>query len=219
MRHFLGTFTAFAFLIVLSGTPAQADTVYYEFDGTIANPFELPGDPNTNNDCSGYFGSGFENCRIAFGETDISPVIIKFDMDDEEDTEINSELFPSVTGDEWEASDTTDNFSEGTWTYTLGDDDPDVRFWAAKSGPGFVLFWDVDADDKTSLCDGTENSLACLMAANPVTTGTWATLDGKGLSHLTFYDSAPSPVPVPAAFWLFGTALIGFIGVSRRTKV
>ena len=29
----------------------------------------------------------------------------------------------------------------------------------------------------------------------------------------------PSPVPVPAAVWLFGTALIGFIGVSRRTKV
>ena len=28
-----------------------------------------------------------------------------------------------------------------------------------------------------------------------------------------------SPVPVPAAFWLFGTALIGFIGFSRRTKV
>ncbi len=28
-----------------------------------------------------------------------------------------------------------------------------------------------------------------------------------------------SVVPVPAAFWLFGTALIGFIGISRRTKV
>jgi hypothetical protein len=26
-------------------------------------------------------------------------------------------------------------------------------------------------------------------------------------------------VPVPAAFWLFGTALIGFIGISRRRKV
>jgi hypothetical protein len=26
-------------------------------------------------------------------------------------------------------------------------------------------------------------------------------------------------VPVPAAVWLFGTALIGFIGMSRRTKV
>ena len=31
-------------------------------------------------------------------------------------------------------------------------------------------------------------------------------------------DPIPA-VPVPAAFWLFGTALIGFIGFSRRTKV
>jgi hypothetical protein len=28
-----------------------------------------------------------------------------------------------------------------------------------------------------------------------------------------------SAVPVPAAFWLFGTALIGFVGMSRRRKV
>ena len=31
--------------------------------------------------------------------------------------------------------------------------------------------------------------------------------------------SAVSPVPVPAAVWLFGTALVGFIGLSRRRKV
>jgi len=28
-----------------------------------------------------------------------------------------------------------------------------------------------------------------------------------------------NPVPVPAAFWLFGSALLGFIGFSRRTSV
>ena len=32
-------------------------------------------------------------------------------------------------------------------------------------------------------------------------------------------DDQPPAVPVPAAFWLFGTALIGFIGMSRRTNV
>ena len=36
---------------------------------------------------------------------------------------------------------------------------------------------------------------------------------------LTSSTTPPSAVPVPAAFWLFGTALIGFIGISRRTKV
>jgi len=28
-----------------------------------------------------------------------------------------------------------------------------------------------------------------------------------------------SPIPIPAAIWLFGTALIGFVGMSRRKKV
>ena len=32
------------------------------------------------------------------------------------------------------------------------------------------------------------------------------------------FSSVPA-VPVPAAVWLFGTALIGFVGFSRRTKV
>jgi hypothetical protein len=40
---------------------------------------------------------------------------------------------------------------------------------------------------------------------------------GAGLSHYTEFNI--SPIPVPAAMWLFGTALIGFIGISRRTKV
>jgi hypothetical protein len=30
---------------------------------------------------------------------------------------------------------------------------------------------------------------------------------------------AAVPVPIPAAFWMFGTALIGFVAMSRRTKV
>lgn len=40
---------------------------------------------------------------------------------------------------------------------------------------------------------------------------------GGGLSHYTEFGA--SPVPVPSAVWLFGTALIGFVGISRRTRV
>lgn len=36
--------------------------------------------------------------------------------------------------------------------------------------------------------------------------------------ELTIGSTVP-PVPVPAAVWLFGTALIGFIGFSRRRKI
>ena len=35
----------------------------------------------------------------------------------------------------------------------------------------------------------------------------------------TFAVATLSPVPVPAAVWLFGTALIGFVGMSRRRKI
>jgi len=43
--------------------------------------------------------------------------------------------------------------------------------------------------------------------------------DGRGsISHVAIYGDV-SPIPVPAAFWLFGTALIGFIGYSRRRSV
>jgi hypothetical protein len=51
--------------------------------------------------------------------------------------------------------------------------------------------------------------------------GSWTTsaLGDKNLSHFSIYTSGISPVPVPAAIWLFGTALIGFIGMSRRTKI
>jgi hypothetical protein len=44
--------------------------------------------------------------------------------------------------------------------------------------------------------------------------------NGEGqISHVAIYTGSTSAVPVPATIWLFGTALIGFIGVSRRTKI
>jgi hypothetical protein len=47
--------------------------------------------------------------------------------------------------------------------------------------------------------------------------GNFANAPFSGASD-TFAVS-PSPVPVPATVWLFGTALIGFVGMSRRRKV
>ena len=41
----------------------------------------------------------------------------------------------------------------------------------------------------------------------------------RSVIHYDLKLASISAVPVPAAFWLFGTALIGFIGFSRRTLV
>jgi len=40
-----------------------------------------------------------------------------------------------------------------------------------------------------------------------------------GNNDYAFAAITVSAVPVPAAIWLFGTALIGFVGMSRRTKI
>jgi len=52
------------------------------------------------------------------------------------------------------------------------------------------------------------------------TTGNTVGADIDALGAITSAPPVDIPaVPVPAAFWLFGTALVGFIGISRRRKV
>lgn len=41
---------------------------------------------------------------------------------------------------------------------------------------------------------------------------------GLGVASFVSYDLGAIPVPVPAAVWLFGSALLGFVGISRRRK-
>ena len=54
--------------------------------------------------------------------------------------------------------------------------------------------------------------------------GTWANLgadillyNGDERTYATFTVSQP-PIPVPAAAWLFGTGMVGLIGITRRRK-
>lgn len=46
-----------------------------------------------------------------------------------------------------------------------------------------------------------------------------ASTPGDYVRVLTAFSPGAPAVPVPAAIWLFGTALIGFVGMSRRRKV
>ena len=49
---------------------------------------------------------------------------------------------------------------------------------------------------------------------------TWQSSGGISIDNLTYNDGGqiPSAVPVPAAVWLFGTAIAGFAGFSRFKK-
>ena len=57
-----------------------------------------------------------------------------------------------------------------------------------------------------------------------VTSGTWQFVNafgtGGGYSHANLYSTetpfVPDPIPVPAAAWLFGSALLGLAGIKRR---
>ena len=40
-----------------------------------------------------------------------------------------------------------------------------------------------------------------------------------GIDNYTVTTRPLPEVPVPAAFWLFGTALVGFVGISRRRRI
>lgn len=213
----------FALLLVMpvTGNAATVDLVTAILDG---------------NDCSGYFGTGFESCEI-FQAADgtsvqMSPVIAKLDAEDPDDNEFNTDEFPTISEDASEFAGTDLSGSSGTWSYTPGAGDPAIRFWAAKGGPDFKLFWGVDSSETTATCNDTNTgsvnfNVACLEKAvtqDQLAAGqfTWSTPNGESISHLTFYDSEnPSPVPIPAAVWLFGTALLSLFGVGsyRRRRI
>lgn len=150
----------------------------------------------SGHDCPGVFGSPFEACIV-----NGSPVIAKFEFDDDgdvEDFEINDGDFPSVSGSEF--SFVTTGTGTGSWTYSPGTGDPAITFFSAMGGSSFNLFSH----------DGTNSD-------------SWLTpLNGggrqSGTSHVTFYDSfGGGNVPEPNSIALALLAL-GSLGATARVR-
>lgn len=85
--------------------------------------------------------------------------------------------------------------------------------------------WDVWSTIYVALKQG--NGFGLFLFTNAVNSGTWLTPNGRsggvgtGLSHYIAFGGElkpPSAVPVPAAVWLFGSALAGLFGVRRQKQ-
>ena len=154
------------------------------------------------NDCSGVFGQGFANCKIPANiDPNQTPIIIKFDFDPQtpETIEINSALFPTIDGSEFDFSGTG---SSGTWTYTPGAGDPLINYFVAKGGNFFNLFSNL----------GDPNSDDWITPTNPNNNQPF------GLSHLSFYDTNGGIVPEPTTLLLLGAGLFAAGFARRRGK-
>lgn len=185
---------AVAVLVAVAPRPAHAIALYLQtqfYDG---------------NACAGVFGHGFSNCRV--GPAPGSPSIIKFDGNlGVDEISVN---YPSIDGGEFAFGNAVPGNVSGTWTYAPDDlADPLVRFWSAKAGNGFYLFYYTPA----------MAPVGDLSDAVAVNGGEWWTPEGKDLSNLVFYDSGEFPpvVPEPATLVLLSLALAG-LGVSARRR-
>jgi hypothetical protein len=174
----------------------------------------------SGSDCAGGFGTPFDNCDVGYPlGLEISPIIAKYDLE-EADWSVQDTLFPSIDGSEFDGDFLSGDDSTGSWDYTPGADDPEVRYWVAKAGSSFTLFWVVDdsvvsTGGATSCDTGGYYTESCLRAALAVTSGSYTTPGGRGLSHISFYDTGRSVPDGGSMAMLLGAALMGLAGVRR----
>lgn len=158
------------------------------------------------NDCAGVFGKSFSECKIPveFDDPGQSPIIAKWD--DAEGWTFNTDLFPTIDGSEWVFDPANPGGSiSGSWTYTPAPDDPGINFWTVKAGPAFNLY------SAEGLTDSWDTEIG---------------LEGKGVSHISFYDTGGSAdgggadgggAPEPGLLMLLGAGLVAVAARVRRS--
>lgn len=139
--------------------------------------------------------------KLTIGEVEIdSPALAKWENGswDPDSLEGYSSLFTVDGGDGY----------SGEWTFTPASGFLEPHYLVVKASNEYAV-WEITAAERQA-----DGSLA----------GTWETthlVNGGGnqpdLSHLSFYNTG-SEVPLPAAAWLFGSAMLGLAGIGYRRK-
>ncbi|MGF1641741.1 MAG: hypothetical protein ACFCUO_12395 [Rhodospirillales bacterium] len=199
MKRFLAPL-ALGVTVVLGAGAQPANALVTTNDYSFAGNF-------VGNDCAGALGTP-PNCSY-----DGSPMIAKFDFNDDGTVTFTPGSFVSIDGTEFSFDIAYDAVEEewagtGKWTYTPGTGDPGITAFSVKGGPGYNIF-DKDGQAFLEVGDFSDDWFTPNAASgNPA-----------GLSHLVFFDSTTA-VPIPGAVWLFGTGLLGLLGIgySRRRK-
>jgi len=221
-------------LMIINVSMAQATTLSYNVTGVFHEPQTQPRDTifNGSFDWDGSVVSNLHgSMNSSMYETDnINPIPnFSFPL-----MELNYQLSQSIVGDMVTATvflkNTTDVFSGGG--YVTGDalrygNSPAFGLPADGNSPNDNAYFSF-AFDKTSMAGILDEMVYADCTAGGMMgqfcmTGFGGVLDGTashpmGAGSMGAYASSLtiSAVPVPAAAWLFGTALAGLVGISRK---
>ena len=177
---------------------------YMTTDNLSANPiqFNVIGAANSAPDYSGVFADGLWNISVdlSFISGNFTDSWLRFRFQDATANGWHISLGEDVFDADWE---TYSILFDTTWS----DATATANGWVKESDgtltptPSFAALWD-DVFTSEVRIFGTP-----LAGAGGIQAG------------IDNYIASVSPVPIPAAAWLFGTALFGFVAYSRRRKV
>ena len=177
---------------------------YLATDNFAANPiqFNTIGAVNEGADYSGVFADGIWSVSVdlSFIDGNFTDAWLRY-------------RFQDATANGWRISLGEDNFNLAWETYSIQ----------------FDTTW----DDATATANGWIKEIDGTLTATPSFAALWDDVyttevriagtpfaGANGISAgIDNYIASVAPVPIPAAAWLFGTALIGFVGYSRRRKL
>ena len=173
--------------------------------------------------------NGFADGSVDTTGAPASILIIEPEAADEEFEEFCNE-FPALCEEELSSEVTftitaeSDGIFSFDWVFDAREDNCCSGATVYNNGRSYLVFDDDDgwepADTETGVDDVFAGSYSMsILAGDLIGFGVWSFDSCCGANELTISNFSVSPVPVPAAFWLFGTALVGFIGISRRRKV